>query len=112
MRTLSSRTLAAVAYERGQDDDPATALTAALLADLSLASEARPVDAEPSAHERERLRRRRARAARRRPDERDEYGPISGPTGLLTGRTDPWALAADDGHGRPLTAWAPDGALL
>jgi hypothetical protein len=112
MRTLSTRALAALAYERGQDRDPVAVLTAALLDDLSLAREARPLDAEPSAGERERLRRRRARAARRELHECDEFGPITGTPGLLTAPTEPWALDAQDLDGRPLTAWVPDGALL
>jgi hypothetical protein len=40
MRTLSPRTLAALAYERGEEFDPAASPTPALVQDLSLAAPA------------------------------------------------------------------------
>lgn len=113
MRTLSTRALAALAYERGEELDPAALPSSALLADLCLAGEARAIVPEPSAYARARARRRaRAACPRRRLDERDEFGPIAATPGLLTAPTHPWALDERDGTGRPLSAWVPDGALL
>jgi hypothetical protein len=62
MSTLSTRTLAALAFERGEEFDPALTLPSAPLAeDLALLAGARPVLCELSPAER---RRRRERAHR------------------------------------------------
>jgi hypothetical protein len=58
MRTPSIRTLAALSYERGEEFDPALALTPGLLEALELSAQARwPLEAE-SEYERRRKRRR------------------------------------------------------
>ena len=61
MRTPSIRTLAALAYERGEEFDPAAAPTPALVDWLSAASAAAPIMTEPGPYE---LRRRRERERR------------------------------------------------
>jgi hypothetical protein len=61
MRTLSTRTLAALAYERGEEFDPAATPTPALVEWLSAASAAAPIVSGPGPYER---RRRRARERR------------------------------------------------
>ena len=62
MHTLSTRTLVALAYERGEEFDPALATTPALVEELSLsAAAARPIEA-PSPYERRRTRQRARRA--------------------------------------------------
>lgn len=63
MRTLSTRSVAALAYERGEEFDPATMPTPALLEDLSAASGAGAIVAEPTSCERRRRRERERRAA-------------------------------------------------
>lgn len=69
MRTMSIRSMAALAYERGEEYDPALAITPALMEQLSLSEHAsRPVEA-PSPYERQRRRRReRRQEAGRVPD--------------------------------------------
>jgi hypothetical protein len=63
MRTLSTRTLAALAFERGEEFDPALTLPSAPLAeDLALLAGARPLVWEPSPTERRRRRERARRA--------------------------------------------------
>ena len=50
MSTLSTRTLAALAFERGEEFDPALTLPSTALAeDLALLAGARPPACEPSA---------------------------------------------------------------
>ena len=44
--------------------------------------------------------------------ERDEFGPITGPTGLFTAPIAVVPLAEVDELGRLLCVWAPDGDLL
>jgi hypothetical protein len=65
MRTLSIRTVAALAYERGEEFDPSSMPTPSLLEDLSALSCARAIVAEPGACERRRQRERARRAAPR-----------------------------------------------
>jgi hypothetical protein len=66
MRTPSTRTLAALAYERGEEFDPSLWLSPALCDYLAAAERARrPVEA-PSAYERRRGRERERREARAR----------------------------------------------
>jgi hypothetical protein len=62
MRTPSIRTLAALAYERGEELDPATTATPALVEWLSAASAAAPIVAAPGPYEQRRRRRRERRA--------------------------------------------------
>jgi hypothetical protein len=63
MHTLSTRTLSALAYERGEEYDPAEPLCQATLDDLALAGLAVPVIGEDGPYAR---RRRTAREQRRR----------------------------------------------
>src|SRR4051812_49679288 len=64
MPVPSPRTLCALAYERGEEFDPAMpALTAGLVEDLSLIGGARAIECEESALERRRRRDRERRAA-------------------------------------------------
>jgi hypothetical protein len=63
MRTPSTRTLAALAYERGEEFDPALTPTPALVEWLSAASGAAPVVSAPGPYERRRRRQRQQRAA-------------------------------------------------
>jgi hypothetical protein len=71
MRTLSIRTAAALAYERGEEFDPSAMPTPSLLEDLSAVSCARAI--VPEAGERERRRRRRARQRRAADDGAPEW---------------------------------------
>jgi hypothetical protein len=64
MRTLSIRTVAALAYERGEEFDPSSMPTPRLLEDLSALACARAIVAEPGACEHRRHRARERRAAR------------------------------------------------
>ena len=64
MHTLSTRELAALAYERGQEFDPALMPTPDLVQDLRLARQAGVIVPVPSAAEQRRLRERERRAAR------------------------------------------------
>ena len=73
MHTLSTRTLCALAYERGEEYDPALPpITPALIAELELFEHARPIIGEPGEVERRRQadrdRRRRSRELSRIPD--------------------------------------------
>jgi hypothetical protein len=64
MSTLSTRTLAALAFERGEEFDPALTLPSAPLAeDLALLAGARALMCEPSPMERRRRRERERRGA-------------------------------------------------
>jgi hypothetical protein len=63
MRTLSIRTVAALAYERGEEFDPSSMPTPRLLEDLSAVSCARAIVPEPGACERRRRRERQRRVA-------------------------------------------------
>ena len=62
MRTLSTRELATLAYERGHEFDPAL-IPPDLVEDLRLAGQAGAVVAAPSSYERRRRRERERRAA-------------------------------------------------
>lgn len=63
MRTPSTRTLAALAYERGEEFDPAVVPTPALVEWLSAASAAAPIVSGPGPYERRRRRERERRRA-------------------------------------------------
>jgi hypothetical protein len=66
MRTPSTRTLAALAYERGEEFDPSLWLSPALIDYLSDAERARRPVPAPSAYERRRRRERQRREAQAR----------------------------------------------
>jgi hypothetical protein len=73
MHTLSTRTLSALAYERGEEYDPSLPpVTPELLETLSMVEQARPVVGDPGDYERrrqgQRERRRRARELSRIPE--------------------------------------------
>jgi hypothetical protein len=61
MHTLSTRTLSALAFDRGEEYDPGQPLSESVLADLELSAGAHPVVSDLSAADR----RRRDRAQRR-----------------------------------------------
>ena len=63
MHTPSTRILSAIAYDRGEEYDPAEVITPGLLEALSLVEQARPVIGEDGPYERARLRRRERREA-------------------------------------------------
>ena len=64
MPVPSTRTMAALAFERGEEFDPGVPpLTAAIVEDLALIGGARPIEGELSALERRRRRDRERRAA-------------------------------------------------
>ena len=54
MHTLSTRTMSALAFERGEEYDPGEPLCPLLLADLALLEQAGPVIGEDGAYERAR----------------------------------------------------------
>ena len=58
MHTLSTRTLSALAFERGEDYDPGQPVAAGLIEALSLVEHAAPVIGEDGPYERARQRRR------------------------------------------------------
>jgi hypothetical protein len=62
MHTLSTRTLSAVAYDRGEEYDPADPLAPHLVEALSLIERARPIIGEDGAYDRARQRQRDRRA--------------------------------------------------
>jgi hypothetical protein len=62
MHTPSIRTLAALAYERGEELDPATMLTPALMDVLSMAAVARPIIPGPATVRRRAVRQPEARS--------------------------------------------------
>jgi hypothetical protein len=61
MHTLSTRTLSALAYDRGEEYDPAEPVCPHLLEALSLVEQARPVIGEDGPYERARQSRRERR---------------------------------------------------
>ena len=61
MHTLSTRTLSALAYERGEEYDPSQPIAPDLLETLSLVEHARPVIGEDGPYEKARQRRRERR---------------------------------------------------
>ena len=68
MHTLSTRTLSALAYDRGEDYDPGEPIAPDLLETLSLVEHARPVIGEDGPYERARQRRRERRQLSRIPE--------------------------------------------
>ena len=88
MRTPSIRTLAALAYERGEEFDPGAMPTPALVEWLSQASVAAPIVSGPGPYE---LRRRRQRQRRTANSEVPEWfspgdlvdGGVAGASGAL-----------------------------
>lgn len=63
MHTLSTRTLSALAYDRGEEYDPADPVAPNLLEALSLMERARPIIGEDGPYDRARQRRRERRQA-------------------------------------------------
>lgn len=61
MHTLSTRILSALAYERGEEYDPAEPICPDLMEALSLVEQARPVIGEDGPYERARQRRQERR---------------------------------------------------
>ena len=68
MHTLSTRTLSALAYERGEEYDPSQPIAPDLLETLSLVEHATPVIGEDGPYEKARQRRRERRQMSRIPD--------------------------------------------
>jgi hypothetical protein len=68
MHTLSTRTLSALAYERGEEYDPSQPVAPDLLDTLSLVEQARPIVGEDGPYEKARQRRRERRQLSRIPD--------------------------------------------
>jgi hypothetical protein len=68
MHTLSTRILSALAYDRGEEYDPAEPVAPDLLEALSLVEQARPVIGEDGPYERARQRRRERRDGNGIPD--------------------------------------------
>jgi hypothetical protein len=68
MHTPSTRILSAIAYDRGEEYDPAELITPDLLEALSLVEQARPVIGEDGPYERARQRRRERRDGNGIPD--------------------------------------------
>ncbi len=68
MHTLSTRTLSALAYDRGEDYDPGQPIAPDLLETLSLVEHAAPVIGEDGPYERARQRRRERRRLAQVPD--------------------------------------------
>ena len=69
MHTLSTRTLSALAYERGEEYDPSMPpITPAAMDELALFERARPIIGEDGPYEQARQRRRERRQLRRIPD--------------------------------------------
>jgi hypothetical protein len=54
MHTLSTRALSALAFDRGEEYDPAMSLSPGLLADLELIARARPITCDVSLRPRQR----------------------------------------------------------
>ena len=68
MHTLSTRTLSALAYDRGEEYDPSQPIAPDLLETLSLVERACPVTGEDGPYERARQRRRERQQVRRIPE--------------------------------------------
>jgi hypothetical protein len=69
MHTLSTRTLSALAYERGEEYDPSLPpISPAAIEELALFEHARPVIGDDGPYEKARQRRRERRQLRRIPD--------------------------------------------
>jgi hypothetical protein len=68
MHTLSTRTLSALAYDRGEEYDPGHPIALELLETLSLVEHAAPVIGEDGPYERARQRRRERRRVSQIPD--------------------------------------------
>jgi len=68
MHTLSTRTLSALAYERGEEYDPSQPIATELLETLLLVEHASPVIGEDGPYERARQRRRERRQVSQVPE--------------------------------------------
>jgi hypothetical protein len=69
MHTLSTRTLSALAYERGEEYDPSLPpITPAGIEELALFEQARPIVGDDGPYEQARRRQRERRRLRRIPD--------------------------------------------
>ena len=68
MHTLSTRTLAALAYDRGEEYDPSQPIATDLLETLSLVEHAAPVIGEDGPYEQARRRRRERQQLSRIPE--------------------------------------------
>ena len=68
MHTLSTRTLSALAYERGEEYDPSQPIAPDLLETLSLVEHAAPVIGDDGPYEKARQRRRERRQLSRIPE--------------------------------------------
>ena len=68
MNTLSTRTLSALAYERGEEYDPSQPIAPDLLETLSLVEHAAPVIGDDGPYEKARQRRRERRQLSRIPE--------------------------------------------
>jgi hypothetical protein len=68
MHTLSTRTLSALAYDRGEEYDPGDPIAPELLETLSLVEHAAPVIGEDGPYERARRRRRERQQLSRVPE--------------------------------------------
>ncbi len=68
MHCISTRSLAALAYERGEEFDPALMPTPELMEDLGAAMRAAPLTGEPGSYERRRRRERERRMLTRVPE--------------------------------------------
>ncbi len=68
MHYISTRSLAALAYERGEEFDPALMPTLELMEDLGAAMRAMPLTCEPGSYERRRRRERELQVLARVPD--------------------------------------------
>jgi hypothetical protein len=68
MHALSTRTLSALAYDRGEEYDPSEPIAADLLETLSLVEHAAPVIGEDGPYERARRRRRERQQLSRIPE--------------------------------------------
>jgi len=79
MHTLSTRTLSALACERGEEYDPSQPVAADLLETLSLVEHAAPVIGDDGPYERARRCRRERRQLNRIPEWFSAQDPISAP---------------------------------
>ena len=85
MYTVSTRTLSALAYDRGEEYDPGQPIASGLLETLSLIEHARPLVGEDGPYERARQRRR----------ERRQLGHVPGWFSAEDLLAAPWESAAE-----------------